>query len=235
MRKSDVQEEDARSVLGEPIIEDFSENTLKIRRNLIVVSFIVLFFKLGDVQIDFAESTIFGLRFSNIDSKDITYGLFFLTFYLLAHFIWSGLDTVREWRLRLAATWKKPAIERLGYMDAHIDHDSPNDPINSNPYKWFYTYRNELAMILQTYKKLDEELKNHNRTSNDLIEAVRRAVKELDRKSLHRRRSEMEIRLERYDKGLRCYNLSRSLMFFIIELTLPALMGAWAVGLLLLA
>lgn len=90
-------------VLGEPIFGELSENILKIRRNLLVISLVSIFVIYGDLRID-PNSTIFGLKFRGLTENIIVYGLSIANTYLFLHYLWCCFDSFAEWRVRVTGT-----------------------------------------------------------------------------------------------------------------------------------
>lgn len=58
----------AHNALGTPVIAEFTENTLKIRRNLLVASAISIAISLGGLQIN-PGSEIFGIEFTGLTDE----------------------------------------------------------------------------------------------------------------------------------------------------------------------
>ncbi|MBI4684095.1 MAG: hypothetical protein HY755_02735 [Nitrospirae bacterium] len=95
----DEKEKDEKTIkavekaLGEPVIGEFTENTIKIRRNLLIVSLLSVAVSLGGLQIN-PNSEVFGLKFSGLTDNFIRFGLTLITLYLFIHFLWCSFEFV---------------------------------------------------------------------------------------------------------------------------------------------
>jgi len=94
--------EDVQKLLGEPVLHDFSENTLRIRRNLFLASSIVLVYKLGGLRI--TEGQIAGIKIENLSPELLDKCLFWIVTYLLIHFVWNAWTSFQEWLIRLTGS-----------------------------------------------------------------------------------------------------------------------------------
>ena len=100
--KNTIELEKGKKILGELIIEELPENTLKIRGNLIVFCSIALFSFFYDI--DISNSTNMSFSLTGI-SKDILYNiLFIIIFYNFIHFLFNIYEYILYIRLRLTGT-----------------------------------------------------------------------------------------------------------------------------------
>lgn len=90
-----AEKRDLDTILGEPIFDDFTEHTLRIRRNLLAISVVALFYKLNDLQIEGGQ--VFGIKFAGLTSSAIDHALFWLLTYQLIHFAWNGWGHLLRW------------------------------------------------------------------------------------------------------------------------------------------
>jgi len=103
--------------LSQPVHEIFSENTYRIRRNLMAFSVLSLFYALGSTGINSEASSFLGVRFNGIDNKTINWSLVIFTTYLLLHFSWSALDDFSKWLLQLTGAKATKVSEVGGFFD----------------------------------------------------------------------------------------------------------------------
>ena len=95
--------DEVEKALGEPVFPAFSDYVRKLRANLVFVSFISISLIFGDLEID-PTSSILGLKFKNLSSDSLMYGLLILNGYMLVHFLWCSVDTFQEWSIRVTGT-----------------------------------------------------------------------------------------------------------------------------------
>jgi hypothetical protein len=103
MSSSESTTEAVFKVLGEPAFAEFSDNAWKIRTNLILASVISIAVVFGDLHIE-PDSQILGLKFKGLTDAVLTNGLIAVVSYLLLHFVWTAIDALLEWRLRVTGT-----------------------------------------------------------------------------------------------------------------------------------
>jgi len=92
------QQEDKKSeiekILGEPVIDDLSESSHGVRRNLIVFSSIALFYKLGGVKIGEVVD-INGVHISGISNLNVVIALKLIVIYHFLHFFMIAIGHLK--------------------------------------------------------------------------------------------------------------------------------------------
>lgn len=234
--------------LGNPITGEFPENTLKIRRNLLVMSMISIAIVLGGLQINPA-STFFGVAFSGLTDKLIKLWLALITLYLFAHFLWCSFDNFMEWRIRVTGT-KLAFITVARAAGEHQDY--PNDPKQSSLYCWWINEApkigNMKSRLLEMEGKLgkwEEDLQatiksgadgasiNNACNSINMLKADIRALKDsIDSAQKVLFSARVPGSLKRFDSWFQLFLRSQNLRWFIIELMLPIVAGVIALLLL---
>ena len=87
-KNSDItKQEDHAPVEKNSTFEEFNENTLRVRRNLLIFSVIALFYKLSGATLT-GKSSFLGLEFEHIDPEMID--LFLLVLLVITIFIFYG-------------------------------------------------------------------------------------------------------------------------------------------------
>ena len=152
-----INQDKILKTLEEPVIIEFTESVQKIRKNIILSSFISLFITIGGVQID-PESTFFGLKFSDLSNELIYNGLLIILIYLLIHFLWRSYDTLQEWEVRV--TGAKGAFKRadINDIDEAIHPSYPSDPRNSTLYYWWATQAKKIASVRDDISSSQDKL-----------------------------------------------------------------------------
>jgi len=144
----DYTEEELKAVeriLTKPVFVSFSEETLRVRRNLLSVAFIVLFYKLSRLEISNEGFSFLGIKFANEPSKeflDIT--LLCLLIYHLIHFVWQSIDAWNECKLRFTGT---NALFMKNDDNYASDYDFTDEPRQSS-----LAVQEELLKIKEEHK-----------------------------------------------------------------------------------
>ena len=66
---------DKKEVDGKLIIDDLSENAHRVRRNLLIFSFVAIFYKLSGASISENGVSFYGINFQHIDENFISIGI----------------------------------------------------------------------------------------------------------------------------------------------------------------
>jgi hypothetical protein len=143
-----------KDVLGEPVICEFSDNVLKIRNNLIVSSVISIYIVTAALYVD-PDSRFLGLKFGGLTDEAVRNGLFFLTLYLLIHFIWSAFDNFLGWRVRITGT-RASFVTTAVLGSEHGDY--PKDPRQSTLYTWWLMQAKDIGNIAIVVTQLEEQV-----------------------------------------------------------------------------
>lgn len=153
-------------ILGEPIDSGFSETAMRVRRNLLVFSFISIFLVIGKVQID-PQSTIFGLKFIGLSDSMLKNGLLLATLYLYVHFLWYTIDSFIGWRVRVTGT-KLAFLTGAKYTSEHGDY--PNDPQQSTLYSWWTDHAKRIGNIGEKIGSIDKSFMDWENKVRDSIQ-----------------------------------------------------------------
>lgn len=249
MPKNDKTIEAVEKALGEPASAEFTDNTWKIRTNLIVASVIGITVSWADLQID-SSSSVLGLKFAGLNDSVVRGALVWIVGYLLAHFLWSAFDSLLEWRLRVTGT--RVAFVTTGRVASeHADY--PGDPRKSTLYNWWKEEAEKIGSISQSIKSieellkslekdLDERYRNHDNT-NEVINACASHIHTTNSRVIDLNRSVDELRrvlesqripvsLQRFDRWFQIFLRSQNLRWLVIEFGFPIMLGAMALRLL---
>lgn len=235
--------------LGRPIGGELSENALRVRRNLLVASLISICAVIGGIRLD-PNSTILGFRFLGLNDEIVRIGLAVVTCYLLVHFLWYVLEALLEWRIRITGT-------RLAFVTAakvgspHADY--PDDPRQSTLYSWWSEHAKRIGNVGQKVIAIDEALagwedklravreeSGPEANLNEILSAIndtRTAIMELKRsvdlvqETLSAQR--IAVSLRRFDGWFGLFMRSENLRWLLIDTLIPAIVGVWAVVLLI--
>lgn len=217
--------------MGEPVFIEFSENTFKIRKNLLIASAASLAVVIADLNIH-PDSSFLGLKFHNLTDTVLTGGLIVVTFYLLLHFIWSAFDSLLEWWLRLTGT----RVAFITVARAGSEHgDHPDDPRQSTFYNWWLDQARQMDNFSGKISQIESQLSNMDTLPfPQVLSSIRELGTQLD---AHRKVFESKrimVSLSRFDKWFEFFLRSQNLRWLIIEFLFPLILAGYALLLLFL-
>lgn len=79
-------ENDPKKIEEKLIIDDLNDNAHRVRRNLLILSFIAIFYKLSGALIGDHGVSFYGINFDHVDESFISISIFLVVFYHLFHF-----------------------------------------------------------------------------------------------------------------------------------------------------
>ncbi len=237
-----LTDEDRKAVekaIGEPFMDDFSENTLRIRRNLIAAASIGLIFKLGNMKIS-ADSSLFDIKLDGLTSEKVDWILFIILAYLFIHFLWNSFSHFQEWKLRL--TGSNLTFQTSSFWGSDYD-DSPMSPRQSTLYVFLM---GNMTIITELQKQLDEIkhrtsnwedavekrledqsttnfegiIKPHLDSLNDVLKRITQKLNYLNR---------IPISLCRFEKSFKLFHWGQSARWLVLEWLLPLGLGLWSI------
>jgi hypothetical protein len=237
-----------QKILGEPVFCEFSDKTWRFRTNLIVVSVISLVVVLADLHIE-SGSSVFGLKFAGLTDNVVRSGLFWISIYLLAHFLWGAFDNFLEWRLRITGT--RVAYVTTGmFASEHADY--PSDPRQSTLYNWWRSQASSIGNIGKKMSDIEHELNewirklrekyNSGADAMNIVNAcnsigeTQRMITEL-KNSIKEAGETIEAKripasLQRFDGWFELFLRSQNLRWFLVELLFPVALALSALWLL---
>ncbi|WOI11846.1 hypothetical protein [Thalassospira lucentensis] len=226
---SPENKEKVEKVLGEPFIEDFSENTFRIRRNLIAISSIVLFYKLGDLTVS-KESSFLGVKLDGLTNEKIDIIFICLTSYLLIHFIISTFSHFGEWRVRLSGM-KVTYLTSAMFSGEH--EDSPANPRQSTLFGYLLQKRDKLESIQTSVDNFQKQLEVWDKSFSDKKD-VDNSLKDIVRR-LEQIESSLSfldriwVSLKRFDRWFCCFQYWQLARWILVEWAVPIILGLWAI------
>ncbi len=232
MYKYSVSEEESlERALGESVIDDFSDNAHRVRRNLMIFSSIALLYKLSGAEIE--NINIFGIAAKGISDQEILVALLAIAFYHLMHFALIALGHLEYLRIRLT----RGNIKFLTGSPVGSDYeDFPSDPRHSTLYSWWtgevkrYKKLCEVTLREDALKQLDSILNNNFQKNDSQLESYIRAhLSNIERnlgemnKILGNKR--IEESLKRFDQSFNRYRNVEKCRWLMAEIAIPLLLG----------
>jgi len=231
-------------ILGEPVFEEFSDNTLKIRRNLMIIATLVLAYKLNSLTID-PESALFGVKFINVTNSVIDQTFFWLVTYHLIHFSWNCTTHIQAWRIRITGT---RLAHTTGGGWATEEGDYPDNPRQSSLYCWWKQEARQIGHIgkdaeelrkksdtwQEILESLPDSIAKQNIVNNVLqtISGVQRSSSNLESKIKQLEETfssnRIPVSLRRFDRWFLLFQWNQLAKWIAFEFGLPIVLGLWA-------
>lgn len=151
-----IKQEDHAKVEKYSTFEEFNENTLRVRRNLLIFSVIALFYKLSGATLT-GKSSFLGLEFEHTDPEMIDRFLLCIVGYHFIHFCWLAFENIAYWHTKNLMFW-----ERKYFNDKIVATTIIRDENKKNG-SWWSLRTSIKKNIEQTRKKIEKvELKIKN-------------------------------------------------------------------------
>lgn len=225
-------------LLGSPVIFSFDEETLKAKNRLLVISIISIVISVFGVSIS-AESTLFGLKFNNLNNSLLINLLLVFTLFFLVRFTWAGFELYQEWRVRVTGSGLA-AVPEEGFLNS-CDADITTDIRNTSLYNWWRLQGHDFKpeKIIEIKNDL-EEIKFLLKEKNGSLDnegGVHRKMKEIESHlSLIGRvlsNDRIEYSLQRFDKVFWLFFNMQNWRWITLDFVLPILLGVTSISLLL--
>lgn len=249
MRSSDDTIEAVEKVLGEPVFLELTENAWKIRTNLILASVISVAVVFGDLHLE-PDSQILGLKFNGLSDTILTNGLIALVAYLLLHFLWTSVDALLEWRLRITGT-RVAFVTTARLADKHGDY--PSNPRQSTLYNWWKDEVRQLENFGATVQDMDKRLSelesemkakfSQGADAINITNAISPVVALRGELAKFKRALEdvgasingarIPASLKRFDSWFGLFLRSQNLRWLLVDFLAPVLVGGYALFLLI--
>lgn len=157
-------------IINEPIHIFFSEDAIKVKKTLLILSFITLLLTIGNLSID-STSSLLGLKFNGLSSDLIYIGLLILIIYNFINFVWNSINALLEWEIRQTGCKNafKPNYNDLINFNGSTESSFPENPRNTTLYYWWNRQINYIPAITMKVDSIDKifKLYQENVSSND--------------------------------------------------------------------
>jgi hypothetical protein len=137
--------------LGDPVIDELPDFVQKLRRTLLLSSTLVLLYVWGDVKLE--KTAPLGIEIRELSEFVIDVSLLSIILYNLIHFVWYCVDYIGIWRIHLTSTRLK---FQTGSKWGSEHADYPDDPQQSNLYRWWQEKAARIGNLSQTATVLEE-------------------------------------------------------------------------------
>ena len=125
-KNSDIIKQEAQAEKNSTF-EEFNENTLRVRRNLLIFSVIALFYKLSGATLT-GKSSFLGLEFEHTDPEMIDLFLLWIVIYHYIHFFWLAYEHLYHH----ITSYLDEEFEKLGLRLEELENGTKENP---NKYK----------------------------------------------------------------------------------------------------
>lgn len=136
---------------------EFTDAIAKMRTHLLIAAVVAIAAVVLDLRIR-PDTPIFGVVFDGLTERKILIGLLAINSYLITHFFWCSLDSLKEWRLRRTGTM-------VAYVDAsstsfygNYDLDFTDDARQSTLYRWWSHNARRIIAVPHSVACIDEKV-----------------------------------------------------------------------------
>lgn len=238
MSQHPTREEISR-VLGEPVGFDISEAASKLRRNLILVSVVVLVLVLGEIEAG-SDFSILGVKLTGVTPFKLMVGLSIVLAYTFVHFIWYCYELYSAWAIRVTGT--KLAFVTGGKLGA-TGADYPDDPKQSTLYTWWIQESQSIPAYSDLVDRVDESIRQfsdhveqlelRDKTSagsvsssiQGMVRTLEKVKGALESSKSVLTNTRMPESLSRFDERFRLLLKSQNLRVLVVEVGLPILLS----------
>lgn len=210
-------------ILKEPVFIQFTDETINIRRNLIIASFITLIYKLSDLTITAFTPLGIQINKNSLSNNHLDKILCCIVCYHFIHFFWQGYDTLKEYRIRATGT-RLFHITTAEFADNRADYT--NNLRQSSLLNWFLGLLHTLDYNIKDIQKIRDEKENSGEINLKLQE-INNNISELN--TLLIEQDNIDIRLKRFEKYFIRFSKSQMLRFLLIEFLFPICVGCWSI------
>ena len=233
MKEEDKKSEGLEKILGEPVIDDFSESAHRVRRNLIVFSTVALFYRLSGAKIGSGGIELYGVKFEDIDEKFITIWLSLIVIYHFMHFALIVLGHLKYLQIRLT---KSDVKFRTGAFFSSQSEDHPSDPKHSTLYSW-WTEQSRILNQFLNQEKIEnfitlieaEKLNDDQKSEVAMMQGIRNSFGGIEQglKEMNKILGDKRIKesLERFDQSFNCYRGVEKVRWILVEMGFPLILG----------
>ena len=221
--------------LGAPAGLEFPDHVLRIRRNLLFISSLSIFYILSGIKIDSGASVV-GFQLSGLDESYLKVMVLFVLSYLLVTFLLSSMDTFACWRLRLTGT---RLLYITGAKTVSDFGDYPSNPKSSSLYKWwmeniFYVNKYNLSLnrFIEAIEnehsglqdgsdrggsigEIRDKLSNHNENILELYKYLNNG--------------RLKLSIKRFDNWFQFALRAQNLRWFLVDMLFPVALSIYAV------
>ncbi|MEH6478014.1 MAG: hypothetical protein V7727_20145, partial [Sneathiella sp.] len=151
-------------LLGDPVFLSFSDEILKIRRNMLILTLIAYAVALSGATVDQSIS-FYGLKLTNLTTFKLQIGITILISYHIVHFTWLGLDSLKEWDIRRTGTNN---LKVTNQFEGNT-RDLPRNPRQSSLYGWWLEQDKSLPQIEKSFEELKSQLEEFYKNGTDVL------------------------------------------------------------------
>ncbi len=210
-----------KEIEGKLIIDDLNENAHRVRRNLLIFSFVAIFYKLSGASINDDVVSCYGITFKHVDENFISIGIYWVVFYHLFHF---SLITIAHWQyLRIRVTRNNGGVVTPGMWGGgeYEQLDYLSNPKDSSLYHWHCTHKERIEKLFcDTIANFKQPPENSDTTKK--LTLISDIVKSY---SGFRKSKRLIKSLTKFDNYLRCYRGVELFRWILLELATPLLAG----------
>lgn len=226
MSKKDLYELD--KILGEPVIFEYDDETLKTKKTLLVLSVIGIVVSFFGISIS-TDSSLFGLKLHNLSQTLLIKSILIFNIFFCAKFIWMSFEYFLQWRLRVSGSGKS-AIHKVGTFGNHIV-DYASDSKQSTLYNWWLkheaNFRDNNFETLEALKEIKELLGKEDWSTHygRMSELITQTDQHLEKINNVFNDGRLRYSLERFDRAFFLFVKMQNWRWLALDFLLPIVLG----------
>jgi hypothetical protein len=236
--------DEVKKALGDPVIDDLPDLARKLRRNLLVSSSLALIYVWGRIKLE--RTAPLGVEITELSEPVISISLLLIVLYNLIHFVWHCFDYIGIWRIHLTGT-RLAFLTGSKWASEHADY--PEDPRQSNLYRWWQEKAAGIGNLSQIARTLEEtasqlscaakkyepsagELSVHffSDSASTLVEKASELSRKLDAINKLLLSNQPPVSIERFDRWFANFKTSHLIRLFVVELGVPCVLAIAALA-----
>jgi len=212
-------------------IDELSDNANRIRRNLIIFSFVAIFYSLSGAVIEPEAGVNFnGLKFKGVDGIFIANSAFVIVLYHFIHF--SAIAWAHFQYLRIRATKYEAKTYSTGDGILSDPPKGPDDchPKDSSLVFWLSRNKGIIENLIQSKDEIKCRILNLKVSQDypkEKLDSIIKLIEALNPDNIERI-DRLTTSLKKFDKSFECYRRVELLRMRMIEIGLPLLLGVVA-------
>ena len=219
--------EELDKLFNTPVIFSYDDESLKIKKTLLVISCIGFFSSLYGISIS-ADSSLFGIKFNNITQALLIKVLLFFNIYYLFKFCWVSIEYFWQWKIRVTGSGQN-SVYKGGWGTELVDLH--NDPKQSSLYNWWlkhakYFRENDIDLI----NKMDEVRKivskdDWSTSSGRITELIQEIDENLRNIKSVLGDGRIETSLKRFDRSFFLFITLQNFRWIVLDFLMPICVG----------
>lgn len=233
--EEEVKQARVRKLLSEPVMAEMPEELRRTKRNFLALTSLMIFYQWSGIVV--TKLAFFGVNVSVKEPQWILWIFLIIGTYFAVQFVWLLSNYFAQVRIRVTGA-KNPYTTSDGGGFWGGPDISPVDSRQSSLHFWWSNMLKGVPGIIEIEKSLGklkeslDEIESSPDPTPQNLEPLRIVMNDLNT-NLKEVRTELssqkiQISLGHYDKWFRCFSVSQRWRFYLLDVTIPVLLGGLA-------